>query len=82
MPIDHYFTRSWEFNLRFAGVEPRIVKQTFLESEIAKTRGLDQHDNNILSSICIGIYKFQSYIMRFFYNLKQYIYIVVSKLLG
>lgn len=34
MPLDHYFTRSWEFGLRFCGVEPRIVEQKFGDSQI------------------------------------------------
>ncbi|MDR2458749.1 MAG: glycosyltransferase family 25 protein [Holosporales bacterium] len=28
MPIDHYFVRSWEFGLKFAGVSPKVVHQT------------------------------------------------------
>ena len=34
MPLDHYFTRSWEFGLKFCGVEPRLVEQKFGDSEI------------------------------------------------
>jgi glycosyl transferase family 25 len=34
MPVDHYFTTCWEFDLRFAGIEPRIVSQKFGNSQI------------------------------------------------
>lgn len=34
MPLDHYYTRSWEFGLRFCGFEPRIVEQKFGDSQI------------------------------------------------
>jgi GR25 family glycosyltransferase involved in LPS biosynthesis len=34
MPVDHYYTASWEFGLKFAGVEPRPVKQKFEYSQI------------------------------------------------
>lgn len=34
MPFDHYFTASWEFDIKFVGVEPRIVKQNFGSSQI------------------------------------------------
>lgn len=34
MPLDHYYSRSWEFDLRFCGVEPRIVEQKFGDSQI------------------------------------------------
>jgi glycosyl transferase family 25 len=27
MPVDHYFVRAWEFGLRFAGVNPKVVHQ-------------------------------------------------------
>jgi glycosyl transferase, family 25 len=73
MPVDHYFTRSWEFNLKFVGIEPRIVKQTFPESEIGKTKTIDKIDLGFLDYINRAVYKFQSYIIRAGYNLKQYI---------
>ena len=34
MPVDHYFTRSWEFDFKFCGVELRIVEQRFGDSQI------------------------------------------------
>lgn len=35
LELDVYFTRSWEMDLKYAGVEPVLVKQTFGDSEIA-----------------------------------------------
>ena len=34
VPIDHYFTASWEFGIKLFGVEPRIVKQSNTGSQI------------------------------------------------
>lgn len=34
MPLDHYFTASWEFDISFCGVEPRIVRQRSCRSQI------------------------------------------------
>lgn len=34
MPLDHYFTASWEFDIKQLGVEPRIVHQRGLPSQI------------------------------------------------
>jgi glycosyl transferase family 25 len=34
MPVDHYITASWEFDLKFVGIEPRIVSQKFGNSYI------------------------------------------------
>ncbi|MBO4405298.1 MAG: glycosyltransferase family 25 protein [Alphaproteobacteria bacterium] len=34
MPFDHYFVASWEFDIKFVGVEPRIVQQNFGNSQI------------------------------------------------
>lgn len=34
VPVDHYFTASWEFGITFLGIEPRIVKQVGEKSQI------------------------------------------------
>lgn len=74
MPIDHYFTRSWELDIKFTGIEnPRLVYQTFGNSDIAKTKKLPDEEFSILDSLKRGMYKLQSYVIRFFYNLKLYI---------
>lgn len=74
MPIDHYFTRSWELDIKFTGIEnPRLVAQTFGGSEIARTEKLPNENIPLLDSLKRGLYKLQSYTVRFFYNLKMYL---------
>ncbi len=74
LPIDHYFTRAWEFDLKFTGIEnPRIVKQTFESSEISNTNNFSQEKLGFLSRVEKVLYKFQSSTIRFLYNLKVYI---------
>lgn len=74
MPIDHYFTRAWELDIKFTGVEnPRIVHQTFGESEIAKTEEISGEDLNTLDSLKRFMYSLQSDVIRFLYNLKLYL---------
>jgi len=34
VPVDHYFTASWEFGIKLLGIEPRIVNQVKCESQI------------------------------------------------
>lgn len=34
VPVDHYFTASWEFGVTLLGIEPRVVKQTGEKSQI------------------------------------------------
>ncbi len=74
MPIDHYFTRAWELDIKFTGVEnPRIVYQTFGESEIAKTQEISGEKRNTLDSLKRFMYTLQSDVIRFLYNLKLYL---------
>jgi glycosyl transferase family 25 len=75
IPVDHYFARSWEFNLKFVGIEPRLVKQGYGDSEIEVTKRnhYEHPSKNIFQTMHKIIYKFQSYIIRFLYNLKIYL---------
>jgi len=75
IPIDHYFTRGWEFGLKFTGVEPRLVKQGYGDSEIEVTKRnhYEHPSKNAFQTIHKAIYKLQSYIIRFIYNLKIFI---------
>ena len=73
MPIDYYFTRTWKLNLRFTGIEPRLVHQTFGTSDIYYTKKPINNNKNIFPKMNRAIYKLQSYTMRFLYNLKIYI---------
>lgn len=70
MPIDWYFPRSWEFDLKFTGVEnPRIVHQTFEDSNIDYIS-----DNSVKHSRMLHmIFRCQDALIRCLYNLKLYI---------
>jgi len=73
MPLDYYFTRSWEFDAKFTGIEnPRVVFQTFGDSEIRSSNKLEQEHINLVDKINRSIAKFQSYLIRAVYNLKIY----------
>lgn len=75
IPVDHYFTRGWEFDLKFVGIEPRLVKQGYGDSEIEVTKRnhYEHPTKNTIQTIHKVIYKIQSYLIRFLYNLKIYI---------
>ena len=73
MPVDHYFTRTWELDLKFTGVEnPRLVYQTFGDSEIDQSQKSIGSNKIIKINIHRAMFKLQSYVIRFCYNLKQY----------
>jgi glycosyl transferase family 25 len=73
MPIDHYFTRSWELDVRILGIEPRIVHQTFGDSEINKTKRVGENANLEKINIPRFVFNVESAIMRFFYNISLYV---------
>jgi glycosyl transferase family 25 len=80
MPLDHYFTRSWEFGIRFCGVEPRIVEQNFGESQIKSgtnrkialsrvfARNVFYH---IYTASMRTIYNFYCFIFEYFFNSRK-----------
>lgn len=77
MPVDHYFNRTWELGIKFTGVEPRLVYQTFGDSEIEHTKILKPRENDskfsfYLLKVQCNIMQFQTHFMRFFHNLKLY----------
>lgn len=74
MPIDHYFTRAWEFDMKFTGVEnPRLVHQTFGDSQITTTNHISEEKLTILEKVKHSMYKVQACSIRFLYNLKLYL---------
>lgn len=82
MPVDHYFTRTWEFDIKLTGIEnPRIVKQSFGDSNIKSTAFIEQENLNLMNYIKHVMFKWQSYVIRFMYNLKLYIEIKLDNLL-
>ncbi|MDJ1305632.1 MAG: hypothetical protein MRQ09_05310 [Candidatus Midichloria sp.] len=66
MPVDHFFTRNWELDLKFTGVEPRIVYQTFGDSYIKD--GKTKTDYGFSVIIHRAIYEIKSAIMRFVHS--------------
>lgn len=76
VPVDHYFTASWEFGITILGVEPRIVKQVGEKSQIktGETRKINtkrlRFQNvklNVERAILQTIYNFLIYI-KFLWN--------------
>lgn len=71
MAWDHYFTRSWEFGIRFCGVEPRIVEQKFGNSQIKDEKMKKFNDNKTLL-INLG-YNIYTAVMQTIYNFYLYL---------
>jgi len=64
MPIDHYFTRTWELKLKFTGVEPRIVRQTFGDSYINSHEELYNRTVNV--KLHRVIYEIKTAVIRYY----------------
>lgn len=75
MPLDHYFTASWEFDIKFAGVEPRIVKQNFGNSQIKSESSEKFSDRK--TKISNAMFNVRRAIIGFVYNL--YLFLKISK---
>jgi len=74
MPHDHYWTRAWEFDMKFTGIEnPRLVHQTFGSSIVDHTQSLSEVTMTPFQYMRRGIYRAQSYAIRFLYNLKVFL---------
>lgn len=67
VPVDHYITASWEFDIKFAGVEPRIVTQNFGNSQI-KTDSVQKIDD-LSIKISNAVFNIRRSVVRFLYNL-------------
>ena len=67
MPFDHYFTAYWEFDIKFAGVEPCIVTQSFGDSQI-KT-GSTKKIDDFRIKISNAIFNIRRSTVGFLYNL-------------
>lgn len=67
MPFDHYFTAYWEFDIKFAGVEPCVVTQSFGDSQI-KT-GSTKKIDDFRIKISNAIFNIRRSIVGFSYNL-------------
>ena len=73
MPIDHFIPRGWEYNLKFTGIEPRLVTQTFGDSEIMQTTSTVKKEKiPLIAYMARGIYTLKSEVTRFVYAIYQY----------
>lgn len=66
MPIDHYFSAAWEFDIKFVGVEPRIVKQNFGSSQIKCERV--EKFNDLKTKISNAVFSVRRSVVHFLYN--------------
>jgi glycosyl transferase family 25 len=75
MQVDDYFTRIWELDLKFTGIEnPRLVYQMFgNNSDIEETNKIDNDKVDFITLVKRRIYQSQRAIIRFIYNLKVYL---------
>ena len=75
MHVDQYFNRSWELDIKFTGVEnPMLVHQTFGDSDIAKTNRVSDDRVSALDVLKRLMWVSQTSIIRFLYNLKEYLF--------
>jgi glycosyl transferase, family 25 len=88
MPLDVYFTRAWELDIKFTGIEPRIVHQVertstglIIASDI-NMRGRDNSTQPCSIPLLIqkNLYSFAGAIMRVLYNLNLYIHFNLKKI--
>ncbi len=73
MPVDHYFMQGWKLGITVVGVEPRLVRQTFGDSQIqvGLKRSVSYRDErpSIVTIIGHELFKIRTYLSWFFYNL-------------
>ncbi len=75
MPIDHFFTRGWEMDLKVRAVErPRLVQQRGTESFIEGSENLEgSHNQSLLKRFYRASYTAQTQLIRFIANLGAYL---------
>ena len=73
LPVDYYFIRSWEFGLKFTGIEPRIIIQDFGDSIIASSRAGRTEDKSIKKELLSKFFNKQTRLILRLYNLKIYL---------
>jgi GR25 family glycosyltransferase involved in LPS biosynthesis len=77
MPLDHYFTTTWGLDLKFVGVEPRIVSQRLGDSQIKISS--PQKIKTMETLIVNAIHNIQRAIFHFAYNLRCFIHCKISQ---
>ncbi|MGI4775321.1 MAG: glycosyltransferase family 25 protein [Janthinobacterium lividum] len=75
MPVDHYFTRSWELDLKFTGVEPRLVHQSYGDSVISQMKELNNNKEvtTLYLFVYRGVFNIQTHIINYLHNWKIYL---------
>jgi glycosyl transferase family 25 len=73
MPLDYYYNRPFEFGVKFMGVEPRLVGQTFGTSEIGETKSKIKKITDRRVRLYKKLYRFASAVVRILYNLSVYL---------
>lgn len=79
MAVDVYFTRSWELDIIFTGVEPRVAYQTLetpshIQTNTPRIFGKDRNSFEDLNSyLSAKVFGFKSRIMRIIHNVKIYL---------
>ena len=72
MDVDFYYTRGWEFGLKFTGIEnPRLAHQTYGGSDIGAL--LPKERRSFIGTIQKRLYSVSSGLMRIVYNLTCYV---------
>ena len=77
MPVDHFFTRTWELGIKFTGIEPRLVKQSFGDSYI--TNEIKTKDSSVMSTLSSLTYEAKSGLMRILDALKIYLHTSLNR---
>ena len=66
VPLDHYINAAWEFDIKYVGVEPRVVSQNFGNSQI-KTSAPEKF-NDLQTKVSNALYNVQRAIVWFLYS--------------
>jgi glycosyl transferase family 25 len=72
LPYDYFFTREWEFGIRFRGVEPRPVRQVLAHSYIASSDVLMSAEPCLRKSWVRFFQKASKYFFNFNSNLMRF----------
>jgi glycosyl transferase family 25 len=69
--VDQYFSRSWEFDLKFVGIEPQLVSQSFGDSNIGASEEFKTGNKlTFYKKLKLEIGRIQEQHICLFYNLK------------
>lgn len=78
LPNDLYFSRGWELDLKYTGIEPRIPREIFGGSTVMTSKKNNQsNESNIKNVIIQNIFTFQTSVIRLIYNLWTFIKLVI-----